>query len=216
MKKGIFCLLLFLFVSDTFSQMVEGSRVWTSTLSDFSVSVSRAKSFAIADTLNQKMWGFSVSPEFTVGKFKNNRIISYGLSLQAGLNKQKGETSQYTIGIAPVLSIQRFIKVTDKVYLTPFSRFSLGYEYSSYGTIFSSTGRVNKSIVGSVGIYPFTMTYSVKTKTNFIFTIGRMNLSFFRTVSHLKPQFQEERSISTNLSLNGAINNIGFGIQKQF
>lgn len=217
MKKIIFYLLAFFPGITVIGQFKNGDKVWTSAISNFSVSISKSETTSNSNPpQTSKVNDFRLNPEITFGKIKNNQLFSYGLSLIAGITTQEGGSNRHTLGIAPVIIYQKIYPLSEKLFFTPITRLNVGYQYSKQEASSFSSAQIQKSIVGSLGFYPFSLTFLKNEKTSFIFTITRISIDYNRTKSYLDPQIANGKTISSNLLFAGSLNSVGFGIQKHF
>jgi len=224
MKKLCIYLLLLFVTTNSFAQMKDGSKVLTSTISFLNVGFSKGESSSsINPTLTSKTSGLGFITEVTYGKIKRNHLFSYGLQLTAGFDKNSNNSSSnpsdqknHRIEFAPVLNYQKFYSLTDRLYFSPFSRLSVGYQYSKQGATSSSSSSIQKGIAGTFAFHPFSITFSKNQKTNFLFNIGTVSIDYTRTKSYYEPVLYDSKTISTTFSLSAQIGGIGFGIQKLF
>jgi hypothetical protein len=224
MKKLCIYLLLLFVAINSFAQINDGSRILTSTVSVLYLGFSKGESSSsINPTLTSKTSGLGFTTEVTYGKIKKNYLFSYGLQFTLGFDKNSNNSSSapsnqknHRIEFAPVLSYQKFYSLTDKLYFSPFSRLSVGYQYSKQGATSSSSASIQKGLAGSLAFHPFSLTFSKNPKTNFLFTIGTVSIDYTRTKSYYQPVLYDSKTISTTFLLNAQIGGIGFGIQKLF
>ena len=223
MKKSLVQLGLFLTTINGFGQTNDGKKVITSTLSNFYFGRSKGEATSsINPTLTTKTSGFGFATEVTYGKIKKNNLFSYGLNIAFGFNKQSDNTTtpanskNHRIVFGPVISCQKFYKITEKLYYSPYSRLSLGYSYYKQNATPFSSASIQKGMLGSLTFHPFSITFSKSPKTNFLFTIGRVSIDYSRVKSYYDPILNNSQTISTNFLLSAQIGGIGFGIQKLF
>lgn len=215
MKKIFICLLLSFPVLYSFAQIKDGSKVFTSTISNFGIYSTKSKTTSDNNpTSSTGGSGFGLTPELIYGKIKNNNLLSFGLSLTYQLIKQIDASNKNAIAIAPVITYEKFYPITNKLYFTPFTRLSLGYQYASQAASSFSSRRIEKGLIGSFSFRPFSLTFAKNPRTNFLFTIGNLYLDFSRIQSYIEGNLNNSKTISTNLTINGSLGGIGFGIQK--
>lgn len=179
MQKICFYIPLFFSTIDSFSQIQNGSKVLTSTLTTLGFSFGKSET---SSNVNPTQIGKGISiglrPELTFGRVKNNGLFSYGLSLVFGWGKQSNtasggfETKNSSIGISPVVSYQKFYSIANNLYFSPFSRLSFGYLYSKQKGTSSTTSAIQKGVVGSFEFRPFSLTFSKNAKTNFLLCLA--------------------------------------------
>ena len=217
--KQLFIYLLIVFcATNSFSQIKDGSKVLTSTLSSIGIGMSKSKSIANGspDFLT-KSQGFGFTLEGTYGKVRKSSLWSYGLNFSWRLNTQSnGGSNFHSIGAGPVISYEYFYRITDKFYFSPFFRFNTNYQYSKQDATATSSAFIQKGIAGSLMINPFSLTFSKSPKTNFLLVLGNVSLNYDRTKSFYQPSLNDGKTISSNFNLNSSVGGIGFGIQKLF
>jgi len=152
MKKLSFCLLFSFLVIKSFAQIADGKKALTSTISNFYFGLSKGEATSsINPTLTGKTSGFGFTTEVLYGEIKKNHLFSYGLQLGLGFGKQSNNSSStstdaksHRIEFAPVVSYQKFYGLTDRLYFSPFSRLSIGYQFFKQDATSSSSASIKK------------------------------------------------------------------------
>lgn len=218
MKQLLIYLLIFSCASNSFSQVNDGSKVLTSTLSRIGIGISKSKSTSNAspDFLTESQ-GFGFTVEGTYGKIRKGNLWSYGLDFSWRLNTQSnGGSDFHSIGAGPIVSYEHFYRITDHFYFSPFFRFNADYQYSKQDATATSSAFIQKGIAGSLVINPFSVTFSKNPKTNFLLMLGNASLNYDRTRSFYQSALNDGKTISSNFYLSSSVGGIGFGIQKLF
>lgn len=209
-------MLLFL-TANSFAQIKDNTKVFTSTISTLGIYSTKSKTTSDNNPTSRTGGsGFGLAPELTYGKIQNGHLFSFGLRLAYQLTKQIDYSDRNSISVAPVVSFEKFYPITNQLYFTPFTRLSVGYQYASQGASSYSSKQIEKGITSSFEFRPFSLTFAKSPKTNFLFTIGNLSAEFNRTKSYIKGSLNNSKTISTNITINGSLGGIGFGIQKLF
>ncbi len=131
MKKLSFIITLFFITNRLSGQILNGKKVLTSSMSNFSVAASKSETSSINNpTQLNSSNSFNINPEIMIGKIKDNSLLSYSLSLNYGTTKQLNASTWRTISIAPTVSYLKFYNISERLFQSPFARFNFGYKYA--------------------------------------------------------------------------------------
>lgn len=215
MKKISFIIIFFFITKSVLGQIQNGKTVLTSSLSNFSVGASKSETSSNNNpTQSSSSNSFNINPDIMIGKIKNNSLLSYGINLNYSTTKQMNAGSWRAISVAPTLSYLKYYKISERAFLSPFGRLSIGYKHAKQDAYPNTSGQIQKGVISSLGFYPFSFTFQINTNTNFIFSISRISVEYDRTKSYFEPQLANGKTISSNFLISGTLNSIGFGIQK--
>lgn len=219
MKGLLLCFLTCFYGIKTYAQIKENTRVLTTTLSNISIGISNFKSTSNNNpTQSGTSSGYGFATEVMYGRIKMHKLLSYGVNFSWRLNTQSnGGSDNRTVAFGPVFSYQKFYAIkADRLYFSPFFKFSAGFQFANQHASASSSALMEKGYLASFIVNPFSLTFLKDNKTNFLFSLGAVTLSYDRTKSFFAGNLNESQIISKNLTLYGSIGGINFGLQKLF
>lgn len=195
------------------SQLKEGSRIATTNIGfDFTGSKQNITNF---DTTSSAIAqnSFYVNLGFGIGKLKNNRLLTYGISISDSYNNgiNSGVTNAYTITAS--VSYQKFYPITDKLYFTPLSNLYAGYSHSRSYSALETTNGFTTGII----FYPIAVTFCRNSTTNFVFYVGNFDLEY-NYLRNYKDNLipGTYKMYSSSLNINSSFTGFGVMLQKVF
>ncbi len=213
-------LFLFLFVLicniDSYSQLNSKDNVLIFTINNFHYHHSKFTAenigFDTTTYLTQFNNDVNIDVNFSFGKIKNNHLLSYGLNVVWQLNSQSAGYNSYAIMLKPFVSYCKIIKISKKLYSTPYGSFGIGYSYfQDRNDMLLDEQRI---ISSSIQIYPFSLTYCMTSKTNLLLYLGSLQLNYnnYNTNYYLSNTSIKSKGIE----LSGFVNHFSIGIQRKF
>jgi len=223
MKYLRYTLLLLVFL-DTYAiaQSFENKRMLTSSITSLNYSVNAFNSTNLMNpTLDNRIFSFRFQSQITFGKVNSrNELFAYGIDFgmtsESNIFNNVQTFDLSTFNVSPMMMIQKFVPIYDKIYLSPAVIISTGYNHLKSNQPTSSIKIKDQGINSLIALKPFSITYKLNEKTNLIISLGHI------VINHLYSTRTQESISGTQIisdslfSYRGNLSILGFGYQKVF
>jgi len=186
--KIFLLLILSVFISlSGFAQSFAGRTLLTGTMSVGSFKQTSFRYSYNGTEFTSRSTDLQLAPAVVIGKVNSHDLlIAYGASVQYSRNKGRqdygdstgdltAKTHQYRV--APVLFIEKFLPVTDRIFFTPLARASVGYTKKR-----DNNDDATKAIDAEVMSNPLSLTFAIRPRTNLLIMAGQLGFGYSRQI----------------------------------
>jgi len=221
--KYLVITLCFVCYSGTYAvgQSFENKKMLTTTLKGLSYSYSDVNSITVPPSINSSSFNFYFQPQVTYGKVNSkNELLAYGLDLGIGSNLIKSSGGQtfrsFGFNVAPMMLFQKFIPIYDLFYLSPAITIIGGYHQSKSSNSQNTQTISEQGFYSSVAFIPLSITYALGSRTNLVFSLGEIGLSYSISSKFNESPVMDTSSLNSSLSYVRSISRLSLGYQILF
>ncbi len=157
-----------------------------------------------------------LTPSAVYGKVNaRGLLIAYGVEFNYSMNKSFGtngvnvNSSHYTsYRIAPMMHVQKFIAMSDKIFFAPVARLSVAYTNSK------NRGQSDKfhGLGGAINCNPLSVAFAIRPRTNLLLMAGQLGIDYTRRIS--ATEFPPDSKLhQSTVSIAGSLNYFTLGLQ---
>lgn len=184
MKQLIILLFVALICKPVLAQYSKGDKILRTNF-EISLGSHRNQVYVLNNPTSEATTkGFAASFGGFYGSMRSsNTALLYGLDLTIAAEKSEDENGDVakgrSIGVNPIVSLQKFYQVAPNLYYMPQASFGLSYKRtrsSSPGYPANDEISTQKSL--GIGVTPFSVGFQVKSRMMILFNVGRGSLSY--------------------------------------